>query len=234
MFLVLLTFQGARQILFLKKSDYERYFSVTLIMEVVIVGAGEHAGVAANIFSYDSGVRVLGFLDRESKRDPYLGTDKDAEKFIRQGCYFFVAIGDTEIREKVFRALKERGAVFTNAIHPTALIDKNVHIDEGVMIGARAFIHTGAIIGDGVIINSGCLVEHDAIIEPFVHLAPGVVTGGSVRVGRGTFIGLRSVINDHITIGERTVVGSGSVVVDDLPAYVTAVGHPAKIIKQRR
>ena len=77
-------------------------------------------------------------------------------------------------------------------------------------------------------------MEHDAIIEPFVHLAPGVVTGGSVRVGRGTFIGLRSVINDHITIGERTVVGSGSVVVDDLPAYVTAVGHPAKIIKQRR
>ena len=34
-----------------------------------------------------------------------------------------------------------------------------------------------------------------------------------------------------VSIGENTVVGAGAVVVRDLPAYVIAVGNPARVIR---
>jgi acetyltransferase EpsM len=36
-----------------------------------------------------------------------------------------------------------------------------------------------------------------------------------------------------VTVGEWTIVGAGAVVIADLPADVTAVGVPARIIRHR-
>ena len=45
--------------------------------------------------------------------------------------------------------------------------------------------------------------------------------------------GTGAAIIQGITIGEWTIIGAGAVVVDDIPANVTAVGIPAKVIKTR-
>ena len=47
----------------------------------------------------------------------------------------------------------------------------------------------------------------------------------------GEHLGIGCVVIPSITIGESSVVGAGAVVVKDVPAKVTAVGVPAKIIK---
>ena len=38
---------------------------------------------------------------------------------------------------------------------------------------------------------------------------------------------------DKVSVGAWTIVGAGAAVVRDLPANVTAVGVPARVIKQR-
>jgi acetyltransferase-like isoleucine patch superfamily enzyme len=59
-----------------------------------------------------------------------------------------------------------------------------------------------------------------------------VIIGGGVHIGRLSFIGLGTRVNDHLEIGSNTIVGSGSVIIDNLPDHVMAVGIPAKIIKK--
>jgi len=202
---------------------------------IIIVGAGEQGGVAANILCMDIQNKVAGFLDdAPNPGRKCLGTTKDAPRYIRKRYLFFVAVGNNRVRKEILDRLKRQGAVFINALHPTSLIEKDVILGQNIMAGASSYININSRVEDGAIINSGCLVEHDNHIGSFAHLAPGVITGGGVSIGEKTFVGLSSVVNDHLSIGSDTIVGSGAVVINDLPDRVVAAGCPAKIIKKRK
>ena len=47
------------------------------------------------------------------------------------------------------------------------------------------------------------------------------------------WIGANSVITSGVHIGKGAVIGAGSVVTQDIPAFVIAVGTPAHVIKSR-
>jgi hypothetical protein len=76
-------------------------------------------------------------------------------------------------------------------------------------------------------------VSHDTRIDDFVTAAPSANISGSVQIGEGCDLGTGSAVIQGIEIGKWTVVGAGAVVVSSLPANVTAVGVPAKVIKER-
>jgi len=88
-------------------------------------------------------------------------------------------------------------------------------------------------IGEHVHINIGCTIGHDAVLSGFVTLNPSVNVSGNVEVSEGVEVGTRSVLIPHACVGEWSIVGAGSVVTKSLPANVTAVGTPAKVIKSR-
>ena len=75
---------------------------------------------------------------------------------------------------------------------------------------------------------------HHNVIENYVFVGPNSCTGGNVHIKEGAFIGLGASIIPNITIGKWSVVGAGSVVIEDVPDYVTVVGVPAKIIKTKK
>lgn len=195
---------------------------------IIIVGAGENGRV---IQSALTGQRdVSGFLDDFLTGPQILGKLSTATKYIKTH-EFFVAIGNNINRRKTFNRLQKLKVKFINVLHPLSHVDQLARFGTNVFVGAMSFVNTGSIIGDAVFINNGCIVEHDNVIESYVHLAPGAITGGGVKIGAGSFIGLGARVNDHLTVGHDTIVGSGTVVIDDLPSNVTAVGVPAKIIK---
>jgi acetyltransferase-like isoleucine patch superfamily enzyme len=55
-----------------------------------------------------------------------------------------------------------------------------------------------------------------------------------VRLGDGVDLGTGAVIIQNRSIGEWSVIGAGAVVTTDIPAHVTAVGVPCRVIKERR
>ena len=54
---------------------------------------------------------------------------------------------------------------------------------------------------------------------------------GNVVIGEGTFLGTGSSVIPEIHIGSWSVVGAGAVVIKPLPDAVTAVGIPARLIR---
>lgn len=199
---------------------------------VIIVGAGGHAKVVADIV-LKSGDRIVGFLDGVQPCGsflgyPKLGKDVDYANFL--DCYFIIAIGNASVRERLAFMMKD--AKWYTAIHPDAIISKiDTSIDEGSVIMANATINSGAHIGKHCIINTGCIVEHDNNIGDFVHISVGAKIAGTVTIGVNTWVGIGATINNNITICDNCMIGAGAVVVKNIEKSGTYIGIPAKQIK---
>jgi len=89
------------------------------------------------------------------------------------------------------------------------------------------------MIGHHVHINLGCTIGHDVILRNFATIAPGVHISGNVTIGEGVYLGTGVVTVEKLTIGDWSKIGAGSVVFQDMPANITAIGAPAKILERR-
>ncbi|MCP2043687.1 acetyltransferase [Pontibacter sp. HSC-36F09] len=194
-----------------------------------LYGASGHAKVIIDILR-DMGIPVLGAFDKnpaikEVGGIPVLGAEveQDMEKPV------IISIGDNAIRRRVAEQLK---LAFGNAIHPTAIISPSVTIAEGTVVMQGAIIQADAQIGRHAIINTGASIDHDCKIGDFAHISPGAVLSGNVQVGEGTHIGAGAVVIPNLKIGKWCKIGAGAVVIRDIPDGVTAVGNPARIIKE--
>jgi sugar O-acyltransferase (sialic acid O-acetyltransferase NeuD family) len=210
-------------------------------MKVAIIGAGGQARIVYEILSYDRNIEIVAFVDNvvpEHKEYimgiPVIGDHVMVTKLIQEGLKgVVIGVGDNDIRAAHFEKFSKMGLELINAIHPTAVIAPSVKIGKGVTIAMGACISTGARIGNNTIINTRATVDHENIVEDHAHVGPGCAIAGRVTIKRGAFIGIGSVVKEYTTIGERTIVGAGSVVLEDLPDNVVAVGTPAKVIKSR-
>lgn len=102
-------------------------------------------------------------------------------------------------------------------------------------------IHPGADIAEGVFIDhgSGLVIGETAIVEKGVMLYHGVTLGGTGKdigkrhptVREGALVSAHAQVIGPIEIGKNAKVGAGAVVVSDVPADVTVVGIPAKVVR---
>lgn len=102
-------------------------------------------------------------------------------------------------------------------------------------------IHPGAKIAPGVFIDHGMgvVIGETAEVERDVVLFHGVTLGGTGKdtgkrhptVRQGAFISANAQILGPIEIGAGSKIGAGAVVLEDIPADVTAVGVPAKVAR---
>ncbi len=212
-------------------------------MNVVIVGAGGHGKVILDILQNTPSIEVIGFIDDGQKSQgkeingiPVIGTINSLpqlrQKYGIEGA--IIAIGNRGVRATVFEKVKGMGLKLINAIHPSAIISKNVKLGAGVMIAPGAIINTNSAIGDDVIINTGATIDHDNIIGDHVNIQPGVSLGGTVTVKAYAEVGIGATVIQNINIGENSTVGAGAVLIADVPDNVTVVGVPGRIIKVNR
>lgn len=104
-----------------------------------------------------------------------------------------------------------------------------IEIHPGAQIGRRLFIDHGA----GVVIGETSEIGDDVLMYQ------GAVLGGSSSertkrhptIGNGVVIGANAVILGNIRVGDGAKVGSGSVVVETVPAGATVVGVPGRITR---
>ena len=101
-------------------------------------------------------------------------------------------------------------------------------------------IHPAAQLGKGLMFDhaTGIVVGETVVIENNVSILQSVTLGGTgnasgdrhPKVREGVMIGAGAKVLGNIEIGKGAKVGAGSVVLDNVPAHVTVVGVPAKVV----
>jgi len=137
-----------------------------------------------------------------------------------------ISIGSNAVRQKIANRLHCHFAI---AIHPSAIIAKQVTIGEGTVVMHGAIIQPDAQVGKHVIINTGASIDHECQIGDYVHVSPHATLCGNVHVGEGTWIGAGTTVIPGVKIGKWCVIGAGSVVLKDIPDYSKAYGNPCKV-----
>lgn len=190
-----------------------------------LYGASGHAKVIIDILHannqeikalYDDNIKIKELLNY-----PVLGTTHIEGPLI-------ISIGNNKIRKKIANSLNVE---FVCTIHPSAIISPSASIDVGTVVMQGAIIQADSRIGKHCIINTGSSVDHECVLEDFVHISPHATLCGNVCVGEGTWIGAGATIIPGVKVGKWSVIGAGSVVTEDIPDYVVAVGNKCRIIK---
>ncbi|HTA28610.1 MAG TPA: acetyltransferase [Bacteroidia bacterium] len=209
--------------------------------KTLIIGARAdgHAKVVLEILKAGKTYDVVGFIDDDTSK---LGSEIKGLKVIGNTDELpafkktlgvecaIVAIGNNPLRRKLSEKISASGLELINAIHPTACFDEDVEIGKGCYIGQGVIVVTGTKIGNSVNIHTGATIDHDNTIEDGANLGPGVHTAGRVKIGRDAFIGTGAIIIPDGSVGEGAIIGAGAVVLKHIPANVTAVGVPARVV----
>jgi len=191
-----------------------------------LYGASGHGKVIRDILNAQ-GVRVDAFVDD----NPQLSqVDETPVRHQSEGLSpMIVSIGVNEIRKRVAERLDCRFGV---AIHPSAVVSPSAEIGEGTVV-MPGVINAGAVIGRHCIINTGASIDHECVVGDYCHVAPHASLCGQVHLGEGTLVGVGASIIPCVSVGEWSVIGAGAAVTQSLPAHCTAVGVPAKVIKNK-
>jgi sugar O-acyltransferase (sialic acid O-acetyltransferase NeuD family) len=185
--------------------------------KLLIIGAGGHGKVVADIAKQMNRWRSISFLDDKELTGQIglevIGTTNEMDKFV-DNHEFVVAIGNNEKRRTYIHRLEKLGASLPIIKHPSAIISDQVKIGYGTVIMPGVIINCCAEIGKGCIINTGAIVEHDCVIGDFVHLSPGSKLGGGVIIKSGSWLGMGCVVKNQITIIDDCIIGAGAVMLD--------------------
>jgi serine O-acetyltransferase len=103
-------------------------------------------------------------------------------------------------------------------------------------------IHPGASIGRGLFIDHGMatVIGETTEIGDNCTLYQGVTLGGTGKeqgkrhptLGDNVVVGVGAAVLGSITVGDNALIGAGSVVLRPVPAYSTAVGVPARVVRE--
>ena len=114
----------------------------------------------------------------------------------------------------------------------------NIEIGEGRLLCPFVSITSNIKIGKFFHANIYSYVAHDCVIGDYVTFAPGVKCNGNIHIEDHAYIGTGAVIKQGtpdkpLVIGKGAVVGMGAVVTKSVPAGVTVVGNPARILEKK-
>jgi sugar O-acyltransferase (sialic acid O-acetyltransferase NeuD family) len=213
------------------------------VRRLAIYGTGglarEVLELVRNINARTPTFEPIGWLDDDAARLgttlkglPVLGAIEDAVD-PRAPFDVVIGIGNPPVRRRIAARLAALEVASPALVDPRAWTGHDVAWGPGCVVCAGALITTDVRLGHHVFVNLGVTVGHDAVLEDFVTVAPSVSVSGNVHIGEGADLGTGAVVIQGVRVGAWSIVGAGTVVVRDVPANVTAVGVPAKVIRER-
>ncbi|HEU0226097.1 MAG TPA: acetyltransferase [Arachidicoccus soli] len=210
---------------------------------MLIIGAKGFAKEILEVCHQNKDLKHLCFYDDVNDdvngklfgKFPVLKSEEEAKEYFSEcDIRFTIGIGKPFYRKQLYKKNLKLGGLFMSTIAPTAIIGHYGNkIGEGCNIMQKVIITNDVKIGMGVIVNQLASIGHDVEIGDFTEICPNVSVSGNCKIGANVFIGTGAVVLPGISIGNNAIIGAGSVVTKSLPENCTAVGLPAKIIKQQ-
>lgn len=188
--------------------------------KIILIGFGGHARSVIDCIESTGQYEIIGYTDNAQNSEygdyQYLGNDDVLKRYFDQGIrHAFIAVGymgKSDLRERLYKKVKEIGYALPVVADPSAQLALDVQVGEGSFIGKRAVINANARIGKMCIINTGAIVEHDCVVDEFTHVSIGSILCGHVMVGRDSFVGANATVIQEKVVGENCIIAAGAVV----------------------
>ncbi|HIF9959229.1 TPA: UDP-N-acetylbacillosamine N-acetyltransferase [Campylobacter coli] len=188
--------------------------------KIYIYGASGHGLVCADV-AMSLGYKECIFLD-----------DFKGKKFESSLPKYdiFIAIGNNEIRKKLFHQISQSGFKIVNLIHKSAIISQSADIaeDAGILIMPYVVVNAKAKIEKGVILNTSSVIEHECVVGEFSHISVGAKCAGNVKIGKNCFLGISSCVLPNLSLADDSILGGGATLVKSQSEKGVFVGVPAK------
>lgn len=171
-----------------------------------------------------NGYQVLSYID-------FINNSKSDKRVT-------IAIANSLVREKLVARLDQDNVQHLEVQAANTVILDEVEIGEGSLLCPFTCITSNIKIGKFFHANIYSYVAHDCVIGDYVTFAPGVKCNGNIHIEDHAYIGTGAVIKQGtpdkpLVIGKGAVVGMGAVVTKSVPAGVTVVGNPARILEKK-
>jgi sugar O-acyltransferase (sialic acid O-acetyltransferase NeuD family) len=204
---------------------------------IILVGGGALAREIINVFNNTYPSKSSNFfkfyIDQEDTfledkvyQLNYLG--KINEYKPEPQDLFVLAIANPEIKQKVVKELKAKGAFFESLIHPSSFVAKTAKLGEGIVIFPMSAVSADATILSFVTINFLSTIGHDVEIGEYTTLSAHVDLTGKVLVESKCFFGTGAKVLPDITIGSSSIIGAGSIIYRNVAPNSTMYTQPAK------
>lgn len=149
-----------------------------------------------------------------------------------------IAIANSPVREKLANRLNQDNIQHLNIKASNTVILDEIEIGEGSLLCPFTCLTSNIKIGKFFHANIYSYVAHDCVIGDYVTFAPGVKCNGNIHIHDHAYIGTGAVIkqgtpDQPLVIGQGAIVGMGAVVTKSVPAGVTVVGNPARILEKK-
>lgn len=141
---------------------------------------------------------------------------------------FICSIGNSKIRKNIIERMKGKGAVFTNLIHPTAIIAESSKLGEAIILYPFSLISDNTEIGNGCIINMYSSIAHDSVVGEYCTISAHCDVTGMCKLGRNVFMGSTSNMIPGVSIGDDVFICAGSTVMSNLKNQSKVLGVPAR------
>lgn len=149
-----------------------------------------------------------------------------------------IAIANSQIREKITKKLEQDAIELWTVQADNVVRMDDIEIALGAALSPFVTITSNIKIGKCFHANLYSYIEHDCVIGDYVTFAPGVKCNGNIHIEDHAYIGTGAVIkqgtpDQPLVIGKGAVVGMGAVVTKSVPAGVTVIGNPARILEKK-
>ncbi|NLF12162.1 MAG: serine O-acetyltransferase [Anaerolineaceae bacterium] len=186
----------------------------------------------------DSRLRALGKTDREARvswrqllrEDIQTIYDKDpAARSLLEVLTCYPGLHASWLHRVAHGLWKRKHLTLARMVSHIGRFLTGIEIHPGATIGRRFFIDHGS----GVVIGETAEVGDDVLMYQ------GSVLGGTSSertkrhpsIGNSVVIGAHAIVLGNIYVGDGSKVGSGSVVIESVPAGSTVIGVPGRVVR---